>query len=375
MRYKAEYLTDRESWNHLTLAMPDCDFRQGFEWGEFQRRRGWIPYRLAVLEGNGAAAIASIIVRKLAPGTVMYAPRGPLLTDGKAARLLIAAIRKLGIQTGAILFRASPPPSAYQGLVDADLRPLADHASLWNTARINAVMDLPRSFDDLRQRMRKKTRQYLDRSAKHGVEFTNILDPDRLYALMHRNALRQSFEIPAVSHYRALCEEYRHSGLIETWFASYQGEDLAGLLTITYGGKAYLRHMGLNLGRRDNLKAGYGIYWHAIRLAHERGCGAVDWGAVFTHYPPREGERGYPLYHFKAGFGCRLDLAPPYCDLVLKHHLYTGLRIAERTIAPIIRKSLGALRAWSWHLRPKISGSSPALDEERNLNRPLREDR
>lgn len=367
MPYKAEFLTDGESWNRLTLAMPDCDFRQGFEWGEFQRRRGWTPYRVAVFDGDRSAATASVIVRKLALGTVMYAPRGPLLTDAKAATPLIAAIRELGIHTGAILFRASPPPSAYPGLINAGLRPLADQTSLWNTARINMVLDLPCSLGDLRQRLRKKTRQYLERSAKHGVEFTSILDPDRLYTLMRRNALRQGFEIPAVSHYRALCEEYGHSGLIETWFATYQGEDLAGLLTITYGGKAYLRHMGLNLDRHDNLKVGYGIYWHAIRLAHERGCGFVDWGAVFTHYPPREGERGYPLYHFKAGFGCRLDLAPPYCDFVLKRPLYRGMRIAERSIAPMMRKSLRVLRAWPRRRGSHVDGTSAVgLDEDRN---------
>jgi lipid II:glycine glycyltransferase (peptidoglycan interpeptide bridge formation enzyme) len=216
MSYEAEYLTDRDSWNRLTLAMPDRDFRQGFEWGEFQRRRGWTPYRVAVFAGDDAAAIASVVVKKLALGAVMYAPRGPLFTDPKAATPLIAAIREPGIRTGAILFRASPPPSAYQALIDAELRPLPDQASPWNTARINAVLELPRSLDDLRQRLRKKTRQYLERSAIYGVEFTCLLDPDRLYALMQRNALRQNFEIPPISHYRSLCEEYKRSGLIES---------------------------------------------------------------------------------------------------------------------------------------------------------------
>ena len=133
-------------------------------------------------------------------------------------------IRELARETGAILFRACAPTSAYLSLMAAGFRPLTDERIYWNTGRVDVILDLTGSLDDLSRRFRKKTRQYLERCTKRGVEYTSSLDPERLYSLLHKNAVRVGFLVPPLGHYQALCEAYAQSRSVEIWFATYRGE-------------------------------------------------------------------------------------------------------------------------------------------------------
>ena len=220
----------------------------------------------------------------------------------------------------------------------AGFRPLTDEQIYWNTGRVDVSLDLTGSLDDLSRRFRKKTRQYLERSTKRGVEYTSSLDPERLYSLLQKNAVRVGFLIQPLGHYQALCEAYAQSCSLEIWFATYRGEDLAGLLTVTQGRTAYLLNLGLDLEPHDNLKPGYGIYWRVITLAHERRCTSVNWGTYDSDQPPSEGDKRHSLYWFKLGFGCQLRLARSYCDLVFKPSRYHCLRVAEVSAGPSLWK-------------------------------------
>ena len=280
MAYKAEFVTDREAWNQLVFRMGDSDLVQSYEWGEFRRYAGFTPYRVAIRNGDQIGALSNILVTRAPLGVLMYAPHGPVFAEPAAIGPLMNLIRDLARETGAILFRACAPNSAFPLLRGVGFRALADRRINWNTGRVDVILDLTGSLEDLRRQFRKKTRQYLERSIKAGVEYTSSLNPERLYSLLHKNAVRVGFAIPPLSHYQALCEAYARSRRIEIWFATYHGEDLAGLLTVSEGRTAYLLNLGLDLEHYDNLKPGYGIYWHAIAAAHRAGMHCSKLGNV-----------------------------------------------------------------------------------------------
>ena len=336
--YKSAFVTDRDAWNQLVFAREDHDLVQGYEWGESRRYAGFTPYRLAVRNGDEVGALSNILVARSPFGTLMYAPHGPVFAQPAAIGPLMDTIRELARETGAILFRACAPTSAYPSLMAAGFRPLTDERIHWNTGRVDVILDLTGSLDDLSRRFRKKTRQYLERSTKRGVEYTSSLDPERLYSLLHKNAVRVGFAIPPLGHYQALCEAYAPSRSVEIWFATYRGADLAGLLTVSQGRTAYLLNLGLDLERYDNLKPGYGIYWHVIKLAHERGCTSANWGTCNSDQPPSESDKDHSLYWFRLGFGCQLRPARSYCDLVFKSSRYHCLRVAEASLGPSLWK-------------------------------------
>lgn len=329
MPYKSEFVADSKAWNQMVLATEDHDYRQGYEWGEFRRYLGFTPYRVAVCDRDRVGALASVLVRKSPLGPVMYAPHGPVFADPAAAALLIDTIRELARKTGALLFRACAPPPAYPILIGAGFRPLADEETVWNTGRAEVLLDITGSLDDLRRGVRRKNRQYLERSIRRGVTYESSLDPARLYPLLHKNASRQGFSIPPLDYYETLCDAYAQTGAIEIWFANYQGEDIAGLMTIRDGQTLHLMHLGLDIERHDRLKPGYGIYWHIIQLAHARGYTSLNWGTWKSDRPPAQNDEGYSLYWFKSGFGCKLYLARRYCDLVFRPSRYRCFRTAE----------------------------------------------
>jgi lipid II:glycine glycyltransferase (peptidoglycan interpeptide bridge formation enzyme) len=256
---------------------------------------GFTPYRVVVCDRDRVGALASILVRRSPFGTVMYAPHGPVFADPAAAPLMIDTIRELARKTGALLFRACAPAPTYPILIGAGFRPLADEETVWNTGRADILLDITGSLGDLRRGVRKKNRAYLERSIKCGGVYESSLDPARLYPLLHKNASRQGFSIPPPGYYDFLCDAYAQTGAIEIWFATHQGEDLAGLMTIRDGKTLRLMHLGLNLEGYDRLKPGYGIYWHVVRMAHERGFTSVDWGTWKSDQPPRESDPGYSL--------------------------------------------------------------------------------
>lgn len=338
MSYKAELIADGDAWNQLVFSMGDSDLVESYEWGEFRKYAGFTPYRIAVRKGDQIGALSNILVARVPLGVLMFAPHGPVVADSAAVGCLMNLINDLARQTGAILFRACAPNPAYSLLREIGFRALTDKRIDWNTGRVDVVLDLTGSLEDLRRRFRKKTRQYLERSIKRGVEYTSSLDPERLYSLLRKNAVRVGFSIPPLGHYRALCEAYAQSRRIEIWFATYQGQDVAGLLTVSEGRTAYLLNLGLDLERYDHFKPGYGIYWHVIKLAHERGCSTANWGTCDSDQPPSERDKNRSLYWYRLGFGCQLRLARHYCDQVFKPARYQCLRLVESSLCLSLRK-------------------------------------
>jgi lipid II:glycine glycyltransferase (peptidoglycan interpeptide bridge formation enzyme) len=329
LSYRSEFVTDRDSWNHIVFAGEGNDLVQGYEWGDFRQYAGYTPYRVVVRDGQRVGAFSNILIAKTPIGALMYAPHGPVFADATAVGPMIDSIRDLARETGAIMFRASAPTVTYPLLMGSGFRGLPDERIAWNTGRVDVILDLAGSLEDLRRHFRQKTRQYLERSLHRGVAYTTSLDPARLYPLLQKNAARVGFSIPPLSHYQALCEAYSRSRSVEIWFATYRGQDVAGLLTIIQGRTIYLLYLGLDLEHYDKMKPSYGIYWHALTRAHERGCTSANWGTCANDRTPREGDGNYSLHWFRAGFGCEMRLARRYCDLVFRPLRYRCIRLAE----------------------------------------------
>ena len=115
----------REEWNAIVLGLPRPDFRQSWQWGALRASRGWRVVRVAAGGdgGEAAAAVQALGLRVSWLGTVLYAPRGPLLAEGETGRrALPALLRRLQAETGAIFLRASPGMAAGAGDALAPLR-------------------------------------------------------------------------------------------------------------------------------------------------------------------------------------------------------------------------------------------------------------
>jgi len=125
--------------------------------------------------------------------------------------------------------------------------------------------------------------------------------------------------------------------------ARHEGVNLAGVLSLVYGTRAWYMH-GATIEDKGNLHPAEGLHWEMIRWARDRGCVFYDFGGTGTDYPPREDNPNYYLYHFKKGFGAEINYLTGYYDLVCNRPLYPLFRMMEEKGLPLAMSTIAALR-------------------------------
>ncbi len=344
----AREIHDREEWNDLVLGLPNYDLRQGYEWGEVRREVGWVPHRYAVFNGGRCIAAISILRRQM-PGigcSILYAPRGPLVDQNGEADLpsLIPAIQRVAMAKHAIFLRLSPgfhhnETIHHRTLVEQGFDRLEENWTSWNTPRIIMTLDVSLPEEDLRKRLRKRIGQYLGRAVKAGAIIERDASPEairRLHNLLVKASKRKRLPVHTFPFFETVRREYLIAGQGILLLCRYSEIDLAGLLAVRFGQKAYLLYSGIDTDCHEArvLHPGPTLYWELIRWAKGAGCETLDLGGSGTNFPPREDDPGFGLYQFKLGFGSSLDYMMGYYDLVFRRKLYYPFRFAERRLLP-----------------------------------------
>jgi len=337
-------ITEPGRWNDLVLALPNCELHQGYEWGEIQRHRGSVPYRFAVMRDDRCIAAVQLLARRVRRLNefVLYAPRGPLLDwgDGSAWTGVIEAVKRVAAQTGAVFLRVSPGVKATEdGAREAMLRrgfiQLAADRTVWNMPRITQALDLRPTEEQLKARMRRRTRQSLDTARRRGavIEADNSVEAVmRLHRLMVR--LEEQKGYPAMPLKWLLCEHreyYAAAAKGVTWIVAFQGEDLAAASAVRFGRAAYSLHLALD--RSDAARgfhAGAALDWEAVHWAKAHACEVLNLGGSIRRFPPDQKDPGYGIYDYKRGFGASLNYLTGYYDLVFRPMRYRTFRLAER---------------------------------------------
>jgi peptidoglycan pentaglycine glycine transferase (the first glycine) len=341
-------------WNELVLALADADLRQSFEWGELPRDGGRSALRYAVYDGRvPVAAISATVWRRFgSPFSVLYASRGPVVgAHPDVWPGLLEAAADMARRTRAVLLRCSPPAPADDRELDAAFVShgfirLPDQWTLWNAPRVVMVLDLRRDETVLRRAMRESTRLSLGRleSAGGRVELdASEAAVGRLHRLLTAAGRRKGYPVRDLRFFLALRREYlaRDQGCLA--LGRYGDRDLAGVLAVRFGRRAYLLYSAIDAGSEAarKLRAGAAVHWAVIRWAKAAGCEVLDWGGAGTGFPPSRQSAGHGIYEFKRGFGCSLVHLAAYYDLVFHPALYRVFRWVETRWAP----SLWRLRA------------------------------
>lgn len=342
-------VADRDEWNAIVQSFPLCDVRQSHEWGEIRRHEGWRPHRLAFYEDGRPRVALSALARPLpGVGSVLYAPRGPLLDpdDPGAWRALPELISAIARATNAIFLRLSP------GLADHDPhvarlretggRPVEEFWATWNTYRNPMVLDLRGTERDLLARMTKKRRQRITRAAATGVSVEIATDAGAaraFYALLVDHAAHHGYPVRGAAYYERLREQFAGRGAVAIVLGRLGGELQAAQLGIRFGGTAYALHLPSTPAARLT-HAGDAVEWEWIRWARATGCTSIEFGSSGTYVPPRGTEITYGSYLHKTELGCVLRLCAPYHDYVFAPRRYRLVRAAEAAVLPRVRSLL-----------------------------------
>ncbi len=356
-RVSVTEIRDRSIWNDFVLGLPYYDLEQGYEWGEVLREADWTPYRYAVLDGNTCIAAIAIMARQL-PGlgcSLLSASRGPIVDwkDQVAWSALMQATRDAAAATRAIFLRVSPGVlreeiDLHEALVQRGFIQLPDDWTTWNAPRILMTAPLDGNEQELRQRLRKRFREYISSAPRRGLSVrlaSSERDVCAFQASLVMMGKEKGYPVREVNYFEALWQNYLSSGQGALLLAEREGAFVAGLLGVRFGRKAYMLHTSVSgCGDSGRLHQGPLLYWEFIRWAKEAGCETINFGGSGTNFPPLKEDPGYGIYHFKLGFGSSLEYMIGYYDLVFKPRLYRAFRFAEQRMLP-----------WVWSLRARFN--------------------
>lgn len=330
----------RDEWNRFVSAQPEATIYQSYEWGEIRRSHGWEPHYIALAHDGEWVAAALVLAKQLpgAIGTMLYSPRGPIMTTGKGTvPALIEAVGALARRRGAMFWRIEPPVqhddlSVVDCVEQAGFLPVDQEWSYWNRPKyemkLNIALGEAAVFAGLGTKIRTKVRH----ASKRGVlieEGCTEQDMESFYRLLKNTGDKKRIPIRGLDYFHALYRTLIKSGMARLFLARKDATPVAGGLTVRYGSMATLLYLSNDYSMQ---RAGWAVQWEMLRWAIAQGCTTYDFGGTGTGYPPHETDKGYGVYQFKHSFGAQIVQWYGYADYVFRPLSYRAFRLIERQL-------------------------------------------
>jgi peptidoglycan pentaglycine glycine transferase (the first glycine) len=332
------------SWNQIISGFNDPHLLQTSQWAEVKSHSGWIPHYLVWQTGDhgleliesitdpfrelSLAAAALILERQILPGvSVMYTPKGPLLTDWTNRfyrEQILLDLEVYAKKSNAIHLKIDPDLELGRGIQGDEgssenstgkefLEELHQRGWLFSPDQIQfrntVLVDLQDDEEQILTRMKSKTRYNIRLSSRKGITIrqgdeTDLAD---LYQMYANTSVRGGFTIRSEDYYQSLWRTFLPDELkseidpvAQPLIAEFEGRPVAGAVIFKFGARAWYLH-GMSLPEHSDKMAPHLIQWEGIRWAKAQGCKIYDmWGApdLFDESDPMWG-----VYRFKSGYG------------------------------------------------------------------------
>ncbi len=321
-------LDDQEALDRLIHRQPLNPFLQTWAWGQFQSAYGRRIWRLGAWEAGELAGAALVIEHQLVLGkTYLYCPRGPVATTAVVFGELLQAIKKLGLETGAMYVKADPGKYVF-AVNPEEVSGFTPGSTL--QPRQTLLIDTAKPLPELLAAMHQKTRYNIRLAEKRGVTVRwSIEDEDFRHFLILIRATygRQGIRLHPDQYYQTLFSTLRSARMCELAVAEHHGTVLAANLVIWHGLTATYLHGGSAETRKD-LMAPHLLQWRTIEQAHQRGGTNYDFWGIAPENQPQHKWSG--VTRFKKGFGGHVEVFPTALNAVLQPSWYTAYRLAKR---------------------------------------------
>lgn len=331
----------RDAFDAFVSSHPRGDFLQSWAWGDLKALSGWRPHRLVLARDGGAEAAASVLERRLplALGTLLYAPRGPVLDygDPDLAERFLGAVAGALRTGGAVLLKLDPDvpddPDLARRLGALGLRPGRRRGQFGGIQPRHVMqLDLDRDLDAVFAGFTAKGRYNIRLARRHGVRVRegDRADLPAACRLMRETALRDGFGLRSDAYYAQVFDHTVVPGHGRLLVASVNGEDVAATWTVHFGHKAWYLY-GASSDRHRETMPNYLLQWEAIQWAHGRGARVYDFLGVPSSPDPRSPIVG--LWRFKERFGARPVTFVGEFDLPLRPVGYLLWRLCDPAYA------------------------------------------
>jgi lipid II:glycine glycyltransferase (peptidoglycan interpeptide bridge formation enzyme) len=288
-------------WDTLVESTGRPHILQSRAWAEIKRPGGWDSRRIVVERKGEPVGFAQVLLKEIALGQrYAYAPRGPLTRDPSLlGEVALAVARSLaGARAAALLFDPEVPESepVTEALRHAGCLP----GRFPVQPRRTLVLDISREPDALLAEMRKKTRQYIRKAERDGVDTEESDDIGAFYEIQGAIASRVGFGIHDRAYFETLWRTLAPQGRAHLFFARFGGKRVAAMLALRWGEQAW-EMFGGPTGEYAETRPFYLLKWRAMLRLRQLGVRSYDmWGLA------ESGNDDDPLSgveNFKLGFG------------------------------------------------------------------------
>ncbi len=331
---------NRDEWNRFVTAQSGATICQAYEWGEIRRTHGWEPHYIALERGGEWVAAALVLAKRLpgGVGTILYSPRGPIVTGWEGAvPALLQSVRLLARTLGAMLWRIEPPVhdedlSFMNRLGQAGFRRVPQEWSYWNRPKYEMQLGIAEGEAAMFAKLGSKIRTKIRHASKRGVvidEGCSEQDIESFYRLLKNTGTKKRIPVRGLDYFHTLYRTLIKSGMARLFLARKDATPVAGGLSVRYGSLATLLYLSNDYSMQ---RAGWAVQWEMLRWAMAQGCTTYDFGGTGTGYPTQETDKGYGVYQFKHSFGAQIVRWYGYADYVFRPLPYQGFRLIERQL-------------------------------------------
>lgn len=303
-----------------------------WEWGEFKKKYGWRPLRLAICKGPSLAEPAfatQILIKKLPFGfSFFYCPTH--LPDKKILKALLEKIRELANQENTIFCQMNildeTMPQKEKELLSLGFKKSFEEIQPKNTL----ILDLTKSEEEILKQMKPKGRYNIKVAQKHGVVVKEIKNLKEFsdYGKIHEETIkRDKISARPFEYLKNLFQMLKENNLGTAFIAYYKNRPIAGIIVSLAGEKATYMY-GASLYDYRNLMSTYLLQWQAMKYAKEKGAKIYDLFGIAPTDDPKHKWAG--ITRFKKQFGGKGKEILGSYDLVFKPFFYNLFKLAMK---------------------------------------------
>lgn len=269
--------SDKEQWDSEALDRQAHPL-QLWGWGEIKARGNWRAERVFLREDGEIIGQCQLLIRSLPwpLKSLAYAPRGPVVGKEGRVAVLDALAGYAKKKHGAVALTVEP---------DWEEMPAAKgwRRSL-NTILLprTIILDLSQTEEKLLSDMTKKTRQYIRKSEKSGIEIKVAKTPEDIAACLNiykQTAQRAGFGLHKDSYYEDIFNTL--GSHCQVFMATHESRVVAFLWLAVSEETAFELYGGMS-DEGQQLRANYTLKWEAIRRMREWGVARYDMNGLLN---------------------------------------------------------------------------------------------
>ncbi|MBT3766073.1 MAG: GNAT family N-acetyltransferase [Rhodospirillaceae bacterium] len=287
----------QDTWSDLVSGFDGLSLLQTWEHAEAKAQTGPWGVERGIFKIDGktvGAAQAMIRTLPLIGGGLVWINRGPLWHSADIPFAdLVAALKATYVDQRGFYLRIAPPLPGDDSFIPAAT--LTDEPG-W----ASAMLDLSPSVEDLRQGLKQKWRNGLNKAERSGFEVEEGTDDALFTAFLDAHTEFSDAKGFATSvtpdFLRSLNDLSLEVGKLYTLVARLDGKVAGSALIARYGDTGeYLAGNTTDAGRR--LNAGQLLLWRAVETLKHQGHRRFDLGGMDEVLTPKG------IYRFKEGLG------------------------------------------------------------------------